>query len=120
MPLYEYACGACGVVSEISHRLSEPSPTDCPECGKPALSKQISAVGFRLKGEGWYETDFKDKGQRNLAGDKASGTSGADSKAASSSDSKSSSGTKSTSGGASTPAAGSSSTGKAKDAKPAS
>lgn len=69
MPLYEYSCGACGAVSEINHRMSEPNPTDCPRCGKPELSKLISAAGFRLKGAGWYETDFKSDGKRNLAGD---------------------------------------------------
>lgn len=69
MPLYEYGCGACGAVSEINHRISEPAPADCPECGKPALSKLISASNFRLKGAGWYETDFKSEGKRNLAGD---------------------------------------------------
>lgn len=72
MPLYEYGCGGCGAVSEISHRLSDPAPTDCPACGKPQLSKLISAAGFRLKGAGWYETDFKSDGKRNLAGDTAS------------------------------------------------
>ena len=72
MPLYEYKCSACGAVSEINHRMSDPSPTDCPLCGAPELSKQISAAGFRLKGEGWYETDFKSDGKRNLAGDSAS------------------------------------------------
>ena len=69
MPLYEYACDGCGKISEISHRLSEPSPTDCPSCGQPKLSKLISAAGFRLKGAGWYETDFKSDNKRNLAGD---------------------------------------------------
>ena len=69
MPLYEYGCGACGEVSEISHRLADPAPVDCPACGAPGLSKLISAAGFRLKGEGWYETDFKSSGKRNLAGD---------------------------------------------------
>lgn len=69
MPLYEYGCSECGKVSEISHRLSEPSPTDCPACGAPKLSKLISAAGFRLKGAGWYETDFKSDGKKNLAGD---------------------------------------------------
>lgn len=72
MPLYEYSCGACGAVSEINHRMSDPAPTDCPICGKPQLSKMISAAGFRLKGAGWYETDFKSDGKRNLAGDTAS------------------------------------------------
>ena len=69
MPLYEYGCSACGEVSEISHRISDPAPVECPLCGAPKLSKLISAAGFRLKGEGWYETDFKSGGKRNLAGD---------------------------------------------------
>lgn len=71
MPTYEYQCGACETVSEINHRMSDPSPTDCPACGKPQLSKLMSAAGFRLKGGGWYETDFKSDGKRNLAGDGA-------------------------------------------------
>lgn len=71
MPLYEYSCAACGAVSEINHRMSDPAPTDCPACGAPQLSKMISAAGFRLKGAGWYETDFKSEGKRNLAGDSA-------------------------------------------------
>lgn len=49
--------------------MADPAPTDCPLCGAPKLAKQISAAGFRLKGEGWYETDFKSDGKKNLAGD---------------------------------------------------
>lgn len=71
MPLYEYACSACGTTSEISHRMSDPAPVDCPACGAPKLSKQISAAAFRLKGSGWYETDFKSGEKRNIAGDSA-------------------------------------------------
>jgi putative FmdB family regulatory protein len=71
MPLYEYGCSACGTTSEISHRLSDPSPVECPRCGEPKLSKLISAAGFRLKGAGWYETDFKSDNKRNLAGESA-------------------------------------------------
>lgn len=67
MPIYEYFCTECGKQSEISHRMSDPPATDCPACGKPALTKQMSAAGFRLKGGGWYETDFKSGGKRNLA-----------------------------------------------------
>lgn len=81
MPLYEYSCAACGATSEINHRMSDPAPTDCPVCGAPKLSKMISAAGFRLKGAGWYETDFKSDGKRNLAGDSGE-SSGADSKSA--------------------------------------
>lgn len=67
MPIYEYLCNECGKPSEISHRMSDPPARDCPLCGKPALTKLISAAGFRLKGGGWYETDFKSGGKRNLA-----------------------------------------------------
>jgi len=81
MPLYEYGCAACGATSEINHRMSDPAPTDCPVCGAPQLSKMISAAGFRLKGAGWYETDFKSDGKRNLAGDSGE-SSGGDSKPA--------------------------------------
>ena len=42
---------------------------DCPACDEPQLKRQLSAPRFRLKGKGWYETDFKKDNQRNLAGD---------------------------------------------------
>ena len=83
MPLYEYGCAACGAVSEINHRMSDPAPTDCPVCGAPQLSKMISAAGFRLKGAGWYETDFKSDGKRNLAGDSGEVSSGSETKVSS-------------------------------------
>jgi putative FmdB family regulatory protein len=70
MPIYEYVCTACGTEAEVMHKISE-GPGDCPECAKPALTKQISAAGFRLSGGGWYETDFKSANKRNLAGDSA-------------------------------------------------
>jgi putative FmdB family regulatory protein len=67
MPIYEYRCEACGREMEVIQKMSDAPLTDCPECGQPALKKLISAAGFRLKGGGWYETDFK-KGasKRNL------------------------------------------------------
>lgn len=68
MPIYEYVCAACGTESEVMHKLSE-APGACPSCGKGELTKLISAAGFRLGGGGWYETDFKSGGKRNLAGD---------------------------------------------------
>lgn len=106
MPIYEYFCTECGKQSEISHRMSDPPATDCPACGKPALTKQMSAAGFRLKGGGWYETDFKSGGKRNLAeggGSSASGDSG------SSASSASGAGASSTTTASSTPAASTSS-----------
>lgn len=67
MPLYEYFCTACNTQSDISHRISDPPATDCPVCGASALTKLMSAAGFRLKGSGWYETDFKSGSKKNLA-----------------------------------------------------
>src|ERR1700751_4525493 len=67
MPFYEYVCTECGAATELLQKLSDPPATTCPKCHAQALTKQISAAGFRLKGGGWYETDFKSDGQRNLA-----------------------------------------------------
>ncbi|MEE4295206.1 MAG: zinc ribbon domain-containing protein [Wenzhouxiangella sp.] len=69
MPIYEYRCQSCGHELEKLQKLSDAPLVDCPACGEPSLSKLISAAGFRLKGGGWYETDFKKDGKRNLAGD---------------------------------------------------
>lgn len=71
MPFYEYECARCGRQTEAMQKVSDPPLRKCPACGKSALRKMMSAPVFRLKGSGWYETDFKtDKDQkRNLAGD---------------------------------------------------
>lgn len=68
MPIYEYQCQSCGSQLEALQKMSDASLTDCPDCTKPALKKVISAAAFRLKGDGWYETDFKTGGKKNLAG----------------------------------------------------
>lgn len=74
MPIYEYQCEACNHQLEALQKISDVPLVDCPQCGKPALKKKISAVGFRLKGGGWYETDFKTGGnKKNLAGEGAGG-----------------------------------------------
>lgn len=67
MPIYEYRCESCGHQLEALQKLSDAPLTDCPACAQPQLSKQVSAAGFRLKGGGWYETDFKSSGKKNLA-----------------------------------------------------
>lgn len=72
MPIYEYQCQACGHQKEALQKLSDEPLVDCPACGQPSLKKKISAAGFRLKGGGWYETDFKKSNQKNLAGDRKS------------------------------------------------
>lgn len=67
MPIYEYRCQSCHHELEKLQRLSDPVLTVCPQCGKAKLRRLISAAGFRLKGAGWYETDFKQGNKRNLA-----------------------------------------------------
>jgi len=68
MPIYEYQCRACGLETEVLQKLSDAPLVDCPHCGEPALKKKVSAAAFRLKGGGWYETDFKTGDKKNLAG----------------------------------------------------
>ena len=67
MPFYDYQCNACGHTFEAMQKISDNPLTDCPECGKQELAKQVSAGGFRLKGTGWYETDFKGGNTKNGA-----------------------------------------------------
>jgi putative FmdB family regulatory protein len=66
MPIYEYECKACGHRLEMIQKISDDPLTECPECREPELKKLISAAGFRLKGGGWYETDFKRNNKKNL------------------------------------------------------
>lgn len=67
MPIYEYECKSCGHTLEAIQKMAEDPLTDCPGCNKPELRRLISAAGFRLKGGGWYETDFKSGSKRNVA-----------------------------------------------------
>ncbi len=76
MPIYEYQCQECEHELEILQKLSDDPATHCPDCGKSSLKKKISAAGFRLKGGGWYETDFKTGNKKNLAGGSDSSSSG--------------------------------------------
>ena len=75
MPIYEYRCTACAHELEVLQKISDDPLVECPECGG-TLKRLVSAPNFRLKGSGWYETDFKSDGdtKRNLAdkGDKKS------------------------------------------------
>ncbi len=68
MPFYEYQCQACGAQVEVMQKISDAPLKKCPECGKSRLTKLVSAPVFRLKGGGWYETDFKSdkENKRNL------------------------------------------------------
>ena len=80
MPIYEYKCQNCEHYFEVLQRISEEPFSSCPECKKNALKKLVSAPNFRLKGKGWYETDFKKDNQKNLAGEKEEKKSGKDKK----------------------------------------
>ena len=101
MPIYEYVCDNCSHHLEALQKMSDEPLVFCPECGEAGLRKQVSAAAFRLKGTGWYETDFKNSDKKKPAESKGK-ESGSDSTRGSNSDSASSSGTKDKSSGAST------------------
>lgn len=67
MPIYAYRCAACEHEFEVLQKMSDDHLTICPECGQSELAKQVTAAAFRLKGGGWYESDFKTGNQKNLA-----------------------------------------------------
>lgn len=60
MPIYAYACAACGLQKDVMQKMSDAPLTACPECGAESFSKQLTAAGFQLKGNGYYVTDFRD------------------------------------------------------------
>jgi putative FmdB family regulatory protein len=89
MPIYEYRCESCGHQQEFLQKVSDAPHTTCPKCGKPSLSKMLSAAGFQLKGSGWYATDFKGgskpaakSGDDKSGGDKPAGESKSEEKKA--------------------------------------
>jgi len=123
MPIYEYRCESCGHELDALQKLSDGPLQDCPDCQAPSLRRLISAPSFRLKGDGWYETDFKsdketkrnlvespdakvDKGETAKKADKPSGdkpSKKADLSSKSKSDSKSGSGSEANSGSSKDP-----------------
>ena len=70
MPIYEYQCDDCNHVLDALQKVNDKPLVDCPECGKNTLRRLISAPNFRLKGGGWYETDFKKENRKNVADQK--------------------------------------------------
>jgi putative FmdB family regulatory protein len=85
MPIYEYRCAACNHGLEALQKISDNPLLDCPQCKAPQLKKQVSAAAFRLKGGGWYETDFKSGSKKNVVeGGAGSGDSSGSSSAGSS------------------------------------
>ena len=59
MPIYAYACSSCGLQKDVLQKMSDAPLTVCPECNTATFSKQLTAAGFQLKGNGYYVTDFK-------------------------------------------------------------
>lgn len=102
MPIYEYQCDSCGANFDALQKLSDAPLSECRKCGSSEVRKLLSAPAFRLKGSGWYETDFKSKNQRNIAKGDTAGSSG-------SGDSAGSSGSSTGTGSSDKPAAASSS-----------
>lgn len=98
MPIYEYRCESCGEELEKLQRMSDDKLVDCPVCSEPALKRLVSAAAFRLKGSGWYETDFKKDNKRNLH-DSAPGSASKDASTGKSADSNSEKTEKSSSAG---------------------
>ena len=116
MPIYEYECRGCGELHEFIQKFSDGPKRKCPSCGKLRLKKLISAAAFHLKGDGWYVTDFRDKGKSKDKGKPDTSESSSDSKSGSksseakstdskSTDSKSGSESKTTGGSADSPRA---------------
>jgi putative FmdB family regulatory protein len=58
VPIYEYACTACGERTEARQGFDDPPLEECPRCGG-RLRKLYSPVGIVFKGSGFYSTDAK-------------------------------------------------------------
>jgi len=79
VPIYEYACQKCGHAFDALQKVSDGPLRKCPECGAMRLKRLVSAPQFRLKGTGWYETDFKtDKDRKKRLADGAEASPAAD------------------------------------------
>ncbi len=81
MPIYEYRCEKCGNELEVMHKVSDPSPTECPKCHEPALSRMMSRTSFQLKGGGWG-SDLYASTKKDSTGTPAASTSGSSTTAA--------------------------------------
>ena len=66
MPIYDYKCSNCEHQFELIQKFSDQPAEICPQCSQKSVQKLVSAPSFRLKGGGWYETDFKTGAKKNL------------------------------------------------------
>ena len=115
MPIYEYRCDSCSHEFETMQKMSEDPLQICPKCDQEGLVKKVSAAGFRLKGNGWYETDFKSGNKRNVWGDKDPGSSDSGSSDSSSTKPSTKQSSESTGGGKSGDSGSSASSSKSSD-----
>ena len=72
MPIYDYKCSDCEHQIEVIQKISDKPRVTCPKCNKKTLKNLISAPSFRLKGSGWYETDFKTGKKKNISSNESS------------------------------------------------
>ena len=70
MPIYEYQCADCHHKFDVLQKINDEPLKKCPQCAKDTVVRLVSAVGFQLKGTGWYATDFKNKGKPEQKSDK--------------------------------------------------
>ena len=110
MPIYEYQCEQCHHRFETLQKMSDAPLRDCPACEQPALKKLVSAAAFKLTGSGWYETDFKNKGQAGAKANKQDSDAGGDAGSAGAASGKAEAGTGGKSGGESATPSGQGST----------
>ena len=76
MPTYEYACSSCDATHDIVQKMTDPTLTECPACGEPALRKVFNGVGVVFKGSGFYRNDSRPSGSSKDSPNKdSSGTS---------------------------------------------
>jgi putative FmdB family regulatory protein len=68
VPIYAYGCSSCGLQKDVLQKMSDAPLTTCPECGMETFTKQLTAAGFQLKGNGYYATDFKNPPKPEPAG----------------------------------------------------
>ena len=76
MPIFAYRCASCGFEQDVLQKRTDPPLATCPSCGQDSFAKRLTAPAFQLKGNGWYVTDFRDKGKAKQGESAQSGSSG--------------------------------------------
>ncbi len=85
MPIYEYACAACGHQFEEWQKINDAPVKVCPKCKAKKVERLISATSFQLKGGGWYADLYSGPKPNGSAEQGSSGSSGKETKSASTS-----------------------------------